>query len=133
MEETQANSPDEPQRTLERGLEASSFESPAEARHGSSPGGLEVCPACDSRLVHPVAWTIAGRNRWSVDLRCPDCEWSGGGTFEQSVVERLDEALDRGTEELLDDLKALARANLEGEIDRFAAALHAGHILPEDF
>ena len=42
---------------------------------------------------------------WSVDLRCPDCEWHGSGVYAQEVVDRFDEALDRGTEQLLGDLQ----------------------------
>ena len=55
------------------------------------------------------------------------------GIFEQELVERFDEELDRGTEALVRDLKRLAHANMEDEIERFTAALEAGHILPEDF
>jgi hypothetical protein len=68
-----------------------------------------------------------------VALRCPECEWNGGGRYRQEVVDRLDEALDRGTESVLDDLNALIRANMEDQIERFAAALEANQILPEDF
>ena len=40
---------------------------------------------------------------------------------------------DRGTEALVRDLRRLAHANMEEEIERFTSALHAGHIQPEDF
>jgi len=53
--------------------------------------------------------------------------------FEQDIVERFDEELDRGTEALVRDLKNLMHANMEDEIDRFVSALEAGHIVPEDF
>jgi hypothetical protein len=68
-----------------------------------------------------------------VTLRCPNCEWTGTGVFEQEVVERFDEQLDRGTEALVRDLKRLVQANMEEQIDRFVDALQAGLILPEDF
>jgi hypothetical protein len=51
----------------------------------------------------------------------------------EEVVDRLDEALDRGTESVLDDLNVLTRANMEDQIERFSTALADGHILPEDF
>lgn len=124
---------EEPQGTRKRGLEPSSFTSPRASARTRTTDDLDICPTCDSSLVHPVGWQPVGRNRWCVSLRCPECEWHGGGTYEQPVIDRFDEALDRGTEELLEDLKALARANLEERIDRFADALRAGHILPEDF
>jgi hypothetical protein len=96
-------------------------------------GDLHVCPSCSSDLVYPTDWAPASERQWHVALRCPECEWNGGGRYTQEVVDRLDEALDRGTESVLDDLTVLTRANMEDQIDRFAAALESGHILPEDF
>jgi hypothetical protein len=49
------------------------------------------------------------------------------------MVDRLDEALDRGTEAVLEDLNILVRANMEDQIERFVAALNGDQILPEDF
>jgi hypothetical protein len=95
--------------------------------------GLHVCPSCASELVYPTDWEPASRKRWSVDLRCPDCEWLGNGVYAQEIVDRFDEVLDDGTEQLLDDLNLLARANMEEQVERFIAALRAGQILPEDF
>ena len=63
----------------------------------------------------------------------PTASGLGGGVYAQEVVDRFDEALDGGTEQLLDDLNLLARANMEEQVDRFVAALWADHILPEDF
>ena len=94
---------------------------------------LHVCGSCDAQLVYPVEWEEAGQVHWEVTLRCPNCEWTGTGVFEQDIVERFDEELDRGTEALVRDLKRLAHANMEDEIERFTAALEAGHIVPEDF
>jgi hypothetical protein len=95
--------------------------------------GLHVCPTCASHLVYPTDWAPAERKSWSVQLRCPDCEWHGGGVYAQEIVDRFDEQLDRGTEELLGDLSLLTRANMEEQVDRFVTALNAGWILPEDF
>ena len=94
---------------------------------------LHVCGTCDSELVYPVDWEEAGDTHWEVTLRCPNCEWCGTGVFEQDVVERFDEELDRGTEALIRDLRRLMHANMEDEIDRFITALHGDHILPMDF
>jgi hypothetical protein len=94
---------------------------------------LHVCGTCESELVYPVDWEEAGETHWEVELRCPNCEWSGTGVFEQDIVERFDEHLDRGTEALVRDLKNLMQANMEDEIERFVSALEAGHIVPEDF
>ena len=94
---------------------------------------LHMCPDCDADLVYPTQWSEVDRASWEVALRCPNCEWSHTGVFDQDTVERFDEELDRGTDNLVDDLKRLIRANMEEEIDRFAQALLADHILPEDF
>jgi hypothetical protein len=94
---------------------------------------LHVCGSCESELVYPVDWDEAGDSHWEVMLRCPNCEWAGTGVFEQDIVERFDEQLDRGTEALVRDLKNLMQANMEDEIERFVSALEAGHIVPEDF
>jgi hypothetical protein len=94
---------------------------------------LHVCGSCESQLVYPTEWDEAGSTHWEVTLRCPNCEWTGTGIFEQELVERFDEELDRGTEALVRDLKRLAHANMEDEIERFCSALDGDHIVPEDF
>ncbi len=94
---------------------------------------LHVCGSCASSLVYPTEWEEAGATHWEVTLRCPNCEWAGTGIFEQDLVERFDEELDRGTEALVRDLKRLAHANMEDEIERFTTALSEDHIVPEDF
>src|SRR3954451_13040035 len=94
---------------------------------------LHVCGTCECELVYPVDWEESGDTHWEVTLRCPNCEWAGTGIFEQDIVERFDEELDRGTEALVRDLKNLMQANMEDEIERFVSALEAGHIIPEDF
>ena len=94
---------------------------------------LHVCGACESDLVYPTEWDEAGTTHWEVSLRCPNCEWTGTGIFQQELVERFDEELDRGTEALVRDLKRLMHANMEEEIDRFVQALDDDLILPEDF
>jgi hypothetical protein len=113
-------------------VDPSSFAGPVPAS-GRTAGDLHVCPACASELVYPVDWEPATTGRWSVHLRCPNCEWLGGGVYEQAVVDRFDDALDRGTELLLDDLNLLTRANMEDQVERFATALRSDQILPEDF
>jgi hypothetical protein len=94
---------------------------------------LHVCPDCDRDLVYPVEWQEASATHWEVLLRCPNCEWSELGVYDQATVDRFDETLDNGTEVLVRDLRRLVQANMEEEAERFAAALDADAILPEDF
>ena len=44
---------------------------------------LHVCPECDRELVYPVEWEEAGPTHWEVTLRCPNCEWTDIGVFDQ--------------------------------------------------
>jgi hypothetical protein len=94
---------------------------------------LHICPECDRDLVYPVEWEESSDTHWEVLLRCPNCEWTEVGQFDQATVDRFDEQLDVGTEIVLRDLKRMERANMEDEIERFARALEADAILPEDF
>ena len=100
--------------------------------HGPSRDQL-LCPCCDRDLVYPVEWEEVSPTHWEVLLRCPNCEWSEVGTFDQPTVDRFDEQLDIGTEILLRDLRRLQQANMEEEIDRFVRAIGVDAILPEDF
>lgn len=114
-------------------------DTPAGAQQAAAPPArrertdLHICGSCGSDLVYPVEWDEAGATHWEVSLRCPNCEWAGTGIFEQDVVDRFDEELDRGTESLVRDLRRLIHANMEEDIERFVDALRAGHIVPEDF
>ena len=103
------------------------------------PGGLDpaanldLCPACASRLVYPMDWTAVGTCHWRVELRCPECVWTGAGLYEQAVLDRFDEILDAGVDSLLDDLRRLQRSNMEAELQRFVGALDSGLLTPDDF
>lgn len=94
---------------------------------------LHICPDCSCDLVYPVAWEEADETSWAVRLRCPNCEWRAAGVFGEDAVLRFDEKLDHGTQELVSDLRQLTRANMEEDVERFALAISAGHVLPEDF
>jgi hypothetical protein len=94
---------------------------------------LHECPECDRTLVYPVEWEEASPTQWEVLLRCPNCEWTHVGVFDQAVVDRFDEQLDRGTECLVEDLMRLTQANMEDEIERFTYALASNAIWPMDF
>jgi hypothetical protein len=94
---------------------------------------LHLCPECDKHLVYPVDWEEASATHWEVELRCPNCEWTTVGVFDQDTVDRFDEELDHGTELLVRDLKRLTRANMEEEIERFGKALESDAIWPMDF
>ena len=95
--------------------------------------GLHVCPECQCQLVQPVSWAEAGTSQWQLELHCPNCEWEGGGVYSQDQVERFEDTLEEGVQDILRDLQRLTHANMTAEVARFTAALHADVILPEDF
>src|SRR3954463_9077158 len=80
---------------------------------------LHVCFHCSGELVYPLDWAEEGARHWRVVLRCPECEARREGVFEQGVVERLDDELDRGSSALLSDLRRMTHANMSEEIDFF--------------
>lgn len=101
---------------------------------------LEICPECRSTLVYPVEWDEASSTHWEVLLRCPNCEWSEVGVFDQETVDRFDQELDRGTERVLKDLECLAKITMKDDIERFECqaesfigALERGLIDADDF
>lgn len=99
----------------------------------SLPGGLHVCPECDSELVQPLAWSEAAEDRWELTLECPNCHWRTEGAFTEDQVHELEDKLDEGLADLLGDLRRLAHANMADHVERFVAALQRDLILPEDF
>jgi len=98
-----------------------------------SPEQLHVCFHCEGSLVYPLDWAEEGPRQWRILLRCPDCESRREGVFEQSVVERLDDELDRAANALLGDLRRMTHANMSDEIEFFVRALDADLIGPSDF
>jgi hypothetical protein len=117
-----------------RAIEVVYYETlPAPAPVPSPAEDLHICPECDRTLVYPVEWEEVSPTHWEVLLRCPNCEWTEVGVYDQRTVDRFDEELDLGTEALMRDLKRLTKANMEEEIERFTLALGSDAILPEDF
>lgn len=94
---------------------------------------IHVCPRCRSELVQPVEWAPVGRQRWRVELRCPECPYRSTGIYSQRVLSRFEARLERATEALLDDLAMLERDGMEHEIANFTEALARNQVLPEDF
>ena len=98
-----------------------------------SANSVHRCPYCESILVQPVDWHEHGDGNWSLERRCPECEWRDRRRYSQDEVERYEVELNRGDQRLLEDLRAVSRANMQEEADRFAAALATDSILPKDF
>jgi hypothetical protein len=98
-----------------------------------APIRLEVCPECDGEQVYPISWRETDNDAWDIELRCPNCEWRERALFDDDVVQEFDATLNAQTDQLIDGLEQLTRANMEDQIERFSRALEYDAILPEDF
>jgi hypothetical protein len=106
---------------------------PPEAPHPDERHDLHRCGGCGCEFVQPVDWAPASRSYWSVTLRCPNCQWSGTGVYEQDVVDRYDDELNRGSAILAGEVQRMSLENMSDSVERFVSALYAGHIVPSDF
>jgi hypothetical protein len=104
-----------------------------QAAPAAEPADLHICPECAADLVYPVEWEEHKGDRWRLSRRCPSCEWSGTGEFDQASVDRFDDVLSEGTEALLTNLRSMVRANMEEDVERMIAAINDDLILPIDF
>jgi hypothetical protein len=91
-----------------------------------------VCDACALPFVQLEDAVPAG-SRWRALLHCSNCGWESLELLDRKTLDRLDEELDKETDELLLALELLTSENLREYADRFAAALAVDAILPEDF
>ncbi|HEX7298258.1 MAG TPA: hypothetical protein VF257_04580 [Solirubrobacteraceae bacterium] len=95
---------------------------------------LRTCPTCHQPFVAPRDVLAAQDDgQLVVELQCVNCGWSSIALHQAPELVALDRALDHDSAQMEAAADALA-VTLELErIDRFALALHEGHILPEDF
>ena len=128
-----AAAPPEPAAATTGAAAGQSSDSASALEHAAQPEPLHVCFNCGGELVYPLDWIEEGERHWRIMLRCPECEAYREGVFEQAIVERLDDELDRATGELLSDLRQVTHANMTDEIEFFVRALEADVICPADF
>ena len=108
--------------------------------HGSLPSelparrGPHMCRICLRPFLVPLSIVpLVSQDGYVVELECTNCEDSTVALLSEEQMERLDRELDRQTGRLRHTLAELRLADELERVDRFAAALAAGHILPEDF
>lgn len=94
---------------------------------------LHCCPRCEGELVYPIWWEETDDERWTVERRCPDCEWRHVGQFDQDIVDQFDDALTEGTEATLRVLREMAHTNMSEDVELLAEAIATGLIQPIDF
>jgi len=96
---------------------------------------LHVCGSCQRPFAVPEEIVAApdGSDGVVVELRCTDCGWLHTGTYPVAAVEALDRAMDLTEREIRAALEICELTDELERIDRFAAALQADLIMPEDF
>jgi len=96
--------------------------------------GMLDCPSCQRPFLVPgTVKGVVGEDRVAIDVECANCGWNDTVERTDRDLESLDMELDRAFADLLWALEIVWTANETAAISRFAAALDAGHILPEDF
>ncbi|OPZ47060.1 MAG: hypothetical protein BWY94_00150 [Actinobacteria bacterium ADurb.BinA094] len=93
----------------------------------------QACPVCGSGLVYPEDWERSGTARWTLHLRCPECETRRVVTVGRAAVERINRSLHEAARTLARETERLTRRNFEEEAERIADALRRDLILPMDF
>ena len=96
-------------------------------------GPLHTCLACASDYVYVVEQRSMGLDGRPALLRCPNCGMHRAGVFTPAALEALERRREVGEQELRDELRRLEMEERLDEVERFAAALDADAILPEDF
>jgi hypothetical protein len=96
-------------------------------------GPLHTCLLCSCPYVYLVDTRSMGMEGRPALLRCPNCGVHRAGVFTLGALEALERRRQRGEEALRSRLQRLENKDRLAEIERFAAALAADAILPEDF
>lgn len=105
-----------------------------EPAHNRTTTNLHICMECGSDLVQPVGWEQTGdRTHWRVWRRCPECEWTCQGVHGDDEIDAYDDQLDRGAQELAEELRALEHANMADMVTAFVTALQTDLISADDF
>jgi len=94
---------------------------------------LHCCPQCQSDLVYPVTWQEISEGTWTIQRRCPNCEWRETGSFDQADIEPFDDAIEIGTEVLLTELRTWSYSNMNDDVELLIDALDRDLIQPIDF
>ena len=100
----------------------------------SSTSGLQTCTECHEPFVTPVdVLDVYDGGRCLVELFCTNCHDSRVGVFEDRELMALDAQLQATTEVMHNTVDVLQAIDEWERAERFAEALHADLILPEDF
>jgi hypothetical protein len=95
---------------------------------------LHICRGCEKPFVVPTGvLDVVGHDEYLMELSCTNCGLVVVSTHGEEVLEALDRELDRQVGDMQTALDLWLVTRQIEEIDAFAEALQADHILPEDF
>ena len=95
---------------------------------------LHVCRACNRPFIVPLSIVdILDADRYVVELWCANCDERTLSAHDDAELESLDHDLVAATGQIRSALEVIEQVDELLRIDRFADALHADLILPEDF
>ena len=95
---------------------------------------LHLCRGCEKPFVVPASvLDVIADDQYLIELQCTNCGLLVVSTHGEEVLEALDRELDRQQADMQAALELWTVTRQIEEIDAFSAALHADHILPEDF
>ena len=95
---------------------------------------LHICRGCGQPFVVPISFVdILDADRYVVELWCANCDRSTLSAHYDAELEELDRELVNATAQIRAALEVIETVDDLLRVDRFADALRAGHILPEDF
>jgi hypothetical protein len=93
-----------------------------------------ACTRCTRDFIVPVSIvSLLEGDRCLVELACTNCETTALAVHDDRSLHELDRRLDETTAAMHAAVELMSLADDLERIDRFAEALQAGHILPEDF
>ena len=108
--------------------------------HGSLPDEYQnahdphLCRVCRRPFLVPLSIVpLVSQDAYVVELQCTNCEDATVTLLDETEMEHLDRELDRQSGRLRHALNEIRMADELDRVDRFVEALHAGHVLPEDF
>lgn len=102
--------------------------------HRAIPAACNVCEACGRPFLVPLTLLgETGAEECIVAVHCANCGELSVGVHDDAAMEALDRETDEGVAMLREALVLLELVDQLERVDRFAEALQAGHILPEDF
>jgi hypothetical protein len=101
---------------------------------GEDTAPLHICRSCHKPFVVPLSIVdILDADRYVVELWCANCDRSTLSAHYDAELEELDRELVNATAQIRAAVEVIETVDDMMRLDRFAEALHADLILPEDF